>query len=154
MSDQQLALAVIEQALGDACLPWQPPGAKSLAVKNYAIAEAIAFFADTDGEWAESREAWCDAAGMDPDAARQAGLRRIAEARGGSVIQDQSWRSHLAVVKGHGERRELAAKVFAAYVGGKKRVDLRVEFGVGDNELKKLLELGRLHSKRNAAARA
>lgn len=100
-----LAQAVIQQALMDA-LGFAPDTANNPKAKKQAKAEALLFWSADSGEWAKMREAWCDAAGLDPEYARQHALKRIA-ASGGYNAENRSL-------------VQMVAKAGTAPTGGRK----------------------------------
>lgn len=73
MSDQerQLACAVINQAMIDL---EQPNALNHPRDVHKAKDEARRFLTDKEGRWAESRETWCNLAGIEPEAVVQAAL--------------------------------------------------------------------------------
>lgn len=72
---EKLAKAVIIQALDDL----EMRGHGIIPAEDHA--DAIAFWFAADGEWAESRKWWCDAAGVDEGKAVKAAKRCLARAR-------------------------------------------------------------------------
>jgi len=88
-----LAAAVIHRALEDALTPDNrlarpriiatPTGPRhgfTAGLKPRDREEAVRFLLDMAPGWAGSREAWCDAADIDPDVIRRQALRRIPHA--------------------------------------------------------------------------
>ena len=86
----QLAAAVIQRALEDAMTPddrlARPRAISTKAGKHQTFTaglkprdrdEAVRFLIDPAPGWAESREAWCDHAGVDPSIIRRYALRHI-----------------------------------------------------------------------------
>lgn len=153
MSGEALARAVLQTALLDACVPWRVPAKAydSSRARNREIEEACRFWADTEGEWAEAREVWCDAAGIDPDAARSHALREIAKARGACILTTPPSASPMREDRPAPERvaelRALSDRIFARRCQGASYSELRVEFGLADRELRSLMERGRLRAK-------
>ncbi|GGG50576.1 hypothetical protein GCM10010964_42300 [Caldovatus sediminis] len=93
-----LAAAVIHRAIEDAltpddrlarprviATPTGPHRGFTVGLKPREREEAVRFLLDTAPGWAGAREAWCDAAGVDPDAIRRHVLRHIAP---GSIPAD------------------------------------------------------------------
>lgn len=80
-----LAALVVHQAIRDALNP--PSVGKGISAERASPkdrADAVSFCTDEAGEWASARTAWCDAAGILPDAVRFHVLHKMAEARGGA----------------------------------------------------------------------
>ena len=90
MPEVDLAAAVIHRALEDAIVPddrlARPrfintrTGTKRVFMPGLTPRdweEAVRFLLDTAPGWASSREAWCDAAGLDANVVQRHGLRRI-----------------------------------------------------------------------------
>ncbi len=75
--DAALAAAVLQIAWNDLRAPVSSASNSAAVVKPHERAEAIAFCTARDGNWAKSREAWCDMAGIDPVAFRERALLRI-----------------------------------------------------------------------------
>ena len=86
-----LAAAVIHRAIEDAltsddrlarprviATPTGPRRGFTVGLKPRDREEAVRFLLDARPGWAEAREAWCDAAGVDPDVIRRHVLRHIA----------------------------------------------------------------------------
>lgn len=69
--ERQLACAVINQAMIDL---EQPNALSNQTDADKAKDEARRFLTDEKGRWAESRETWCNLAGIEPDAVRDAAL--------------------------------------------------------------------------------
>ena len=66
---EKLARAVVLQAVVDTTAQINPQrtGVSASRPQRHEQDDARAFCLATEGEWAEAREAWCDAAGLDPD---------------------------------------------------------------------------------------
>jgi hypothetical protein len=88
--ETQLAAAVIRRALDDALTPADrlakvhvteaAEGIRqsvSSGVTAREREEAVRFLLDTSERWSQSRTAWCDAAGLDPDVLVRHALRQI-----------------------------------------------------------------------------
>jgi hypothetical protein len=83
MTERELALAVIQQAMNDACevrvferrtaQPDPEAGARGAGSPSL---DAWAFLTESVGEWAQSRHDWADAAGVSPATVRDEALRR------------------------------------------------------------------------------
>lgn len=86
----QLAAAVIRRALDDALTPTDrlarthltetPEGVRQSVSSGVTAAEreeAVRFLLDTTRRWSQSRAAWCDAAGLDPDVLVRHALRHV-----------------------------------------------------------------------------
>jgi len=71
--EEALFSAVIEQAIEDAS------GNVNCALQEVERNQAHLFLTARTGPWAEARETWCDAIGMDPDVLRQHVLAIIPE---------------------------------------------------------------------------
>lgn len=90
VTERELALAVIQQAMNDACelrvidrrTPEREPveGARGAVVGASGAGshslQAWNFLTEHAGEWAQSRALWADAAGVLPAAVRDEALRR------------------------------------------------------------------------------
>lgn len=148
--ENEMALAVLRQALQDACTPFSKAKVEGTTTNaaSYEVAQACRFWADTEGEWAESRIAWCDAAGLDPDATRDAALRKIAISRGACILRFPAYRKYFDRIADREERREMAAKVYARRIEGLPIAALQAEFQLEMRELKALLALGGMREKR------
>lgn len=74
-----LAAAVIGRAMDDISCAVVPPHKQNRvnAVSQDIRREAIMFLTATHGEWAESRERLCDAAGINAGIVRKEALRRL-----------------------------------------------------------------------------
>lgn len=157
-ADPELACHVIQQAISDACRPLGSVtghGSSPLA-RDCEIAEALAFWADVDGPWRDSRVIWCEAAGLDADAARERALVRIAEAHGQCITQWTGWRRHLPKFRdGSGKnsdaRREMAVRLYRKRQDGIGCDVLCAEAGVSRQELDRLFSVARAAIKRGAA---
>ncbi len=92
-AEVQLAAAVIRRALDDALMPdarlakadvtEAAEGSRqswSSGVTSRERDEAVRFLLDTTQRWSQSRAAWCDAAGLDPDVLVRHALRQISSA--------------------------------------------------------------------------
>lgn len=90
IAEVQLAAAVIRRALDDALTPdtrlAQAPVADaaegsrqswSSGVTSLERDEAMRFLLDTTRRWSQSRAAWCDAAGLDPEILVRHALRQL-----------------------------------------------------------------------------
>lgn len=156
--ETELACEVIRQAMDDACRPIGSVtghGSTPLA-RDCEIAEACAFWADADGPWRESRVIWCEAAGLDPDAAREGALKRIAETHGACITRWTTWRRHLPKFRDGGgknseARREMAVSLYRRRQAGISCDVLRAEAGVSRVELNRLFSVARAAIKRSAA---
>jgi hypothetical protein len=88
VSERHLALAVIRQAMDDACevrvvdrrgAPFpaaEPDPVEGARGAGSPSLDAWAFLTDMTGEWAQSRHDWADAAGVLPAAVRAEAIRR------------------------------------------------------------------------------
>lgn len=100
-AEASLACAVIENALLEACAPRER--GRRTAGFHATPAEreqSWDFCTATSGQWAQSREDWCDAAGIDPGAVRAAALKRgphptIIEVR---LVREQHGAARAALV--------------------------------------------------------
>lgn len=81
---KSLAQAVLAKALQDAVAPTNGTRQGIAAARPYESekAEARAFCLDAEGEWAESREWWCDVADECPRRFMATARRMIAKAEG------------------------------------------------------------------------
>jgi hypothetical protein len=90
VAEVQLAAAVIRRALDDALTPdarlaqahvvEAAEGSRqswSSGVTSRERDEAVRFLLDTTRRWSQSRAAWCDAAGLDPDVLVRHALRLL-----------------------------------------------------------------------------
>ena len=86
----ELAAAVIQRALDDALTPDHrlarpriintdtgPRRTFMVGLKARDREEVVRFLLDMAPSWASAREAWCDAADLDPDVVRRHAMRRI-----------------------------------------------------------------------------
>lgn len=83
-----LAANVIARAFFDCIHPIPGHDRKSAEQLKTERAEAVAFCVEATGPWAKSRERWCAAAGVDPDALRAAVLRDL---RPALVAEQLAW---------------------------------------------------------------
>lgn len=90
IAEAQLAAAVIQRALEDALVPDDrlarprviqtadgPKRTFTPGLKPREREEAVRFLLDTAPGWVGSREAWCDAADLDPEVVRRHALKTI-----------------------------------------------------------------------------
>ncbi|MFH5949276.1 hypothetical protein [Roseomonas xinghualingensis] len=76
---RELAAAVISLAFADLGAAEDIPGGMAAARPTPNEKDnAIRFLTDREGEWAEARECWADAAGIEPDVLREKALRALA----------------------------------------------------------------------------
>lgn len=75
--EHDLACAVVDQALSDACkLPTKHTGNGTPSAID--IREARLFLTERNGGWARSREDWCALAGIEPEELRKKAVDKIA----------------------------------------------------------------------------
>jgi hypothetical protein len=162
MSEQALAAAVLHLAVVDACAPWQAPANNHYSrTINRQIEDACAFWAATDGEWAEARAAWCDTAGVDPAGARRHALALIAKERGACILTTHPSGSGTGRIETApppklplSERQARADRAHRMRLEGKSYADIRAELRMTDREVKSAIEMGRQRAARIKALSA